>query len=559
MLRFAAYARKSNDDKWVTEKSISEQLKAIDNLIQQDSLTVVWRHGESKSAKIPRVRPIYQDLVALIEAGQVNGILCWHINRLVRNMEEGGRLAQMVIDGAIKEIRTPHATYREGDNIMPLVIEAAMATQYSVDLARVVERSLDGNFRQGGTNHKTPQGYRNGRDPLNLKRGIVMKDEQRFRLIRKAWDLMLTGTYSPSQILDTLNDSWGYRTRKTRKQGGKPLCRSAIYHLFRDPFYAGFVHYKGEVLKGKHLPMVTVEEFHRVQTYLKGPSSKTSIQREYVYAGLVRCGYCGQQVTAERRTLRNGTVWENYRCSDSFHKCTQHGLSVKGIDERLLTMLESITVNPGLIDLALSEIRSHLDEQSESLAALRKQRESALELCETRLRNLEEMWISGMVRDRARYLELQEIELQNKNALVVDLATADEELELMRAKATSVADYLVFAPENYLKADFDRKRAIARALGNYSLYGKQKVLRIAIQPVILEMAHFARRFETSFEPHENRSDKPIENARPLAFSFGRTEAARLEVPDSLIEALRGPCLPRIAQEDASDDLLEESA
>src|SRR5256886_15835007 len=36
---------------------------------------------------------------------------------------------------------------------------------------------------------------------------------------------------------------WHFRTRQTRKQGGKPLARSAIYRLFTDPFYYGWVGY----------------------------------------------------------------------------------------------------------------------------------------------------------------------------------------------------------------------------------------------------------------------------------------------------------------------------
>jgi hypothetical protein len=49
--------------------------------------------------------------------------------------------------------------------------------------------------------------------------------------------LILTGQYSPPQILALANTEWHFRTRQTRKQGGKPLARSAIYRLFTDPFY----------------------------------------------------------------------------------------------------------------------------------------------------------------------------------------------------------------------------------------------------------------------------------------------------------------------------------
>ncbi|EKD57299.1 MAG: hypothetical protein ACD_57C00350G0016, partial [uncultured bacterium] len=37
------------------------------------------------------------------------------------------------------------------------------------------------------------------------------------------------------QVLHKLNNEWGFRTRITRRQGGKPLSKSAWYKLLADP------------------------------------------------------------------------------------------------------------------------------------------------------------------------------------------------------------------------------------------------------------------------------------------------------------------------------------
>jgi hypothetical protein len=39
------------------------------------------------------------------------------------------------------------------------------------------------------------------------------------------WDMMLTGNYTPSQILKTANNKWGFRTPKTKRSGGYELDR----------------------------------------------------------------------------------------------------------------------------------------------------------------------------------------------------------------------------------------------------------------------------------------------------------------------------------------------
>ena len=71
----------------------------------------------------------------------------------------------------------------------------------------------------------------------------VVKDPERFSLIRRMWDLMLNGLHTPAKILEMANKEWGFRTRPTRRKGGKPFARSAIYKIFTHPFYYGRFEY----------------------------------------------------------------------------------------------------------------------------------------------------------------------------------------------------------------------------------------------------------------------------------------------------------------------------
>jgi len=77
------------------------------------------------------------------------------------------------------------------------------------------------------------------------------------------WELMLRGIYTPPKILEIANNKWGFRTRQ-----GKVLSRSSIYRIFTNPFYSGWFEYpkgSGNWYKGKHEPMITQEEYDRVQ------------------------------------------------------------------------------------------------------------------------------------------------------------------------------------------------------------------------------------------------------------------------------------------------------
>ena len=338
MLRYALYTRKSDERREVTEKSTGEQLAACRALAP--GLGVIVREfEESKSAKRPGVRPLFDEMLRLVEKGEINAILCWKVDRLARNMKEGGALSQLLIDGHLREIRTPHACHKPGDNILPLVLETATSTQYSLDLKVNVVRGLNGHFDRGGWNACAPQGYRNDRDLINPKVGIVVADEPRFTLLRKGWDMMLTGAYSPGEVARTLSDVYGYRTRKTLERGGTKLSRSYAYKLFTNPFYAGYTWYKGDVRPGVHPAMVTEAEFGRVQELLKASMVPHAKTHEFAYTGLMRCGACGAMVTAELHLIKaaGGTrkPYRFYRCADSHGECTKRGLSEQKVEEAI--------------------------------------------------------------------------------------------------------------------------------------------------------------------------------------------------------------------------------
>src|SRR4030042_1543994 len=174
-----------------------------------------------------------------------------------------------------------------------------MATQYSRDLRSMAFRNIRDKIAKGWRPGVAPLGYLNDMSKPHGEREIII-DPERFDLIKKAWEMFLTGTCSVSKIHDIAKDEWGLRTRKMRRQGGKPMSLSQWYQLFSDPFYYGWFYFmepdeqkdnRERVLyKGSHTPMVTKAEYDRVQEILgrKGkPQPKT---HEFSYSGLIRCG-----------------------------------------------------------------------------------------------------------------------------------------------------------------------------------------------------------------------------------------------------------------------------
>jgi site-specific DNA recombinase len=70
-------------------------------------------------------------------------------------------------------------------------------------------------------------------------------------------------------------DRRGIRTkangrRDGQKRGGIPFGVGPLAHLLKNRFYIGEVHYRGEVYRGEHEPILTPDLFEAVQEKLAG-------------------------------------------------------------------------------------------------------------------------------------------------------------------------------------------------------------------------------------------------------------------------------------------------
>ena len=126
-------------------------------------LEIVEIYSESKSAKKPNNRPLFDEMIQRIERGEGNGILSWHINRLSRNPIDSGKLSWMLQQGVLKSIQTMEKQYLPDDNVILFNVETGSANQYILDLSKAVKRGIDGKLKKGWRPGSAPQGYLNSK------------------------------------------------------------------------------------------------------------------------------------------------------------------------------------------------------------------------------------------------------------------------------------------------------------------------------------------------------------------------------------------------------------
>lgn len=82
IIKYASYRRKSTDD----ERQVLS-LESQDGEIKTKfkNLKIVDLPSESVSAFKPYKRPVFKQMIEMIEAGKIQGIVAWHPDRLSRN------------------------------------------------------------------------------------------------------------------------------------------------------------------------------------------------------------------------------------------------------------------------------------------------------------------------------------------------------------------------------------------------------------------------------------------------------------------------------------------
>jgi DNA invertase Pin-like site-specific DNA recombinase len=407
--RYIIYVRKSSDRDDRQVLSVNSQLDECKRLAARDNLKIVKIFQEEKSAKTPG-RRLFNELVEMLETDKADGVICWAVNRLSRNAKDGG-IIQWVMDDKDVEIRTPYQIYNKHNSSLQFKIETGQAEQYSKDLSLAVKRGNRTHFKQGTYLGMAPPGYLN-REEEFTERSYIIKDPERFHLIRKAWDLLLSENYNIPQIIKILNEDYGYSSRKTLKMTPKPMPIMTLRRIFHNPFYYGWMSrmVDGELMEGwgNHEPMISKEEFEKAQAIMgERPITR---QPDDISMGLngslIKCGECECSITFEvnNKNYKNGSIgtFVYARCSKKKGPCSQKYVPIKKLNDQVEEVLSKLEISSEFIDWTLECIRDENMSEELEIEALRANIEA--KLADTRKR-----------RDRLLEVYLNDPEIMGKD------------------------------------------------------------------------------------------------------------------------------------------------
>src|ERR1039458_6531182 len=335
-------------------------------------------------------------------------------------------------------------------------------------------------------------------------------------IVRRMWDLMLTGLYSPPKILELANTEWGFRTRTTRKQGNRPLTRSAIYKIFNKPFYYGWFEYpigSSQWYKGKHEPMITQTEYDRVQMLLGRKCNTRPISNfEFAFTGLIRCGECNRAVTAEEKhqvicghcrfkfAYRSCKVcprcdtpiekMENpkflhytyYHCSKSGRPlCSQKYISGLEMEKQISEHLARISISKEFKDWAIKYLHELHEKERELRNDIIQAQQKAYQECLGQIDGLVNLKTSSGNKDGSLLSDMEYAQrrgrlMKEKAALEELLNNAGHRVEQQLKLSEQTFEFACTAQERFAKGDPKTKKEILTTIGSNLILMDKKLL-----------------------------------------------------------------------------------
>ena len=481
---WAIYARKSTESSDRQIQSIDDQINNLKAIAKREGIKISEIISEAKSAKEPYKRDGFIKLSKLIEQGKISGLLVWKMDRLSRNAIDSGAIQYFLQKQKLLCIKTPEKNYLPQDNAIIMSVENGMSSQYIRDLSINVKRGMRSKAEKGWFPNIPPIGYLNSKTHEKGSE-TILTDQERFKTVRKMWDLMLTGNYTIPKVLKIATDEWGLRTLGRKKLGGRPISVSYMYLIFTNIFYTGNFMYNGQLYKGNHEQMITMDEFDRVQILMGNKGKPRAQKHDFPFTGIMTCGGCGACVTASKKNkvLTSGVINTHtyYHCTKrkKYIDCVEKPIRLDELEGSVQKIISENLINPKFYKLGL-EVLSQMHEVE---VGTRQQ------IYETQQRNVEDtqkkldrilgFLIDGTITREQYNLQKQELEKEIQKDKI-KLSEVETRAKNWTELTENIVHFAYCAGVAFKDGDIQTRREILHSLGlNHKIKSRKLFIDLA--------------------------------------------------------------------------------
>ena len=293
------YARYSSSNQ--TEQSIEGQLRVCHQFAETEGILILDTYIDRAMTGTNDNRADFQRMIKDSAKREWDYVIVYKLDRFSRD-----KYATAVYKKALKDngVKLLSATERIPDTPEGIIVESlieGMGQFYSEELSQKVRRGMNESRQKGQfTGGFLIYGYK-------IEEKKVVIDHEKAEVVRYIFEQYSLGVYV-KDIIDVLTERGIYNR-------GKPFARNTVYNILKNEKYSGIYRYKDQVFENIYPAIVPMDIFERVRAKMNANKyGKRSTDVVYLLRQKIRCGYCGQPISAETGTSETGVVRRYYKC-----------------------------------------------------------------------------------------------------------------------------------------------------------------------------------------------------------------------------------------------------
>jgi site-specific DNA recombinase len=406
-MKAAVYVRVSTTEQAKEGFSLSAQLEKIRAFCFSQEWTIYKEYIEEGRSAKDLERPMIQQM--LKESNNFDVVIVYKLDRLSRSVGDINTLLKTFDKNnvAFKSVTEPYDTTTSQGKLL-INIFASLAQFEREQLAERTHFGMTRKFQEGQRNGgNAPFGY-------NLVDGELVINEEEARWVRFIFDQFeIKGR---NVIAKELNRN---RVKSKKDSLFNP---SMVTYIAKNPVYYGVLRwnyrhkngkrtYEEVLVPGKHEPIVTKEQFDRINGRMKERANKGfKGSAIYPFSGILKCSRCGKKLNGAKRKRADGE-YRFYKCSGRFTQgiCDMPVIGEDVIDHEFVNSL----------DLAQVEVESPAAEKVD-----RKQVEKELKKIKEQIKRIDDLFILAG-KSKQWYMEQMETIQKKETELLQSLEEND--------------------------------------------------------------------------------------------------------------------------------------
>jgi len=379
--RCAIYTRKSTSAGLEQDfNSLDAQREACEQYIRAQAgagwQLVAERYDDGGFTGANLERPAFQRLMAEVDAGRVDVVVVYKVDRLSRSLLDFAGVMGRFDQAGVSFVSVTQS-FSTAESMGRLTLNLLLSfAQFEREM--IADRTRDkiaASRRRGKwTGGAVPLGYE-----VQDKRLVV--NELEAVQVREIFDLYLE-LRSAMAVARQLNGrdrtTKRHRSQDGRLREGRAWSKDAVLRVLQNPVFAGYIPYGDELHEGEHQAIIDRQVFARARALLQGKSAGGPGEGRnpaYLLRGLLRCACCGHAMTPAS-TRKDGKEYRYYRSTarDDLGReaCQARPLPAASIEDFVVQRIREATADGSLARDVTRRVAARLAEQRKELQTERQ-------------------------------------------------------------------------------------------------------------------------------------------------------------------------------------------